>query len=366
VKHSCLKVLGNQRGVGAIMGVIMLGVFTGFAALVVDLGFLFVTKTELQNNADLAALAAGAELKGGAQTNQAALIAKAIEYSQKQLLPAAAGIVLDGADVIIGNWNPDSRTFSAGGNPTNAVQVTTRRVQANGNPVNFYFASLLGHQSGDVQATAVAYKDGLEGPTTRFLCDDEMIDTDVPSIEDLAASMGTTSQELLSDSDGDWFIDLPAGATLEVPTGQVGDSGMFDAHSSFPFTSDSDTSFTDFLNYNEFGGWRDNPDVKALLDPLVGMSPVEDPADYEYFVNPDFVQVCPIYKSDISDLGNNEVNALGERRGLLAFKIMAVGEDPDGPGGSVLPNLIIEIADPSLISIDDVLSPDGGKLQLVL
>ncbi len=365
MKHSCLKVLGNQRGVGAIMGVAMLGVFTGFAALVVDLGFLFVTKTQLQTNADLAALAAGAELNG-AQTHEAALIATAIEYSQKQLLPVAAGIVLDGADVIIGNWNPDSRTFSAGGNPTNAVQVTTRRVQANGNPVNYYFAPLLGYQSGDVQATAVAYKGGAEGPATRFLCDDEMIDKDVPSIEALAEMLGDDTQEYMEDANNDWFIDLPPGHTIEVPTGQVGDSGMFDALSNFPFTSDSSPSFTDFLNYNEDGGPRDNPAVKALLDPLVGMSPVEDPAAYENFVNPDFVQVCPIYKSDISDLGNNEVNALGERRGLLAFKIMAVGEDPDGPGGSVLPNLIIEIVDPSSITIDDVLPPDGGKLQLVL
>jgi len=286
MKHSCLKVLGNQRGVGAIMGVVMLGVFTGFAALVVDVGFLFVTKTELQTNADLAALAAGVYLHG-TETDEAVVIATAIEYSQKQLLPVAAGIVLDGADVIIGNWNPASRTFSGAGIPTNAVQVTTRRVQDGGNPVNYYFAPLLGYQTGDVTATAVAYKGGgSEGPGTRFLCDDEMIDTDVPSIEDLAASMGKTSQELLSDSDGDWFLDMPVGATLEVPTGQVGDAGLFDAHSSFPFTSDSSPSFADFLNYNEDGSWRDNPDVKALLDPLVGVSPVTDPADYEYFVNP--------------------------------------------------------------------------------
>ncbi len=214
MKHSCLKVLGNQRGAAAIMGVVMLGVFTGFAALVVDLGFLFVTKTELQTNADLAALAAGVYLHG-TETDEAVVIATAIEYSQKQLLPVAAGIVLVGADVGIGNWNPDSRTFSAGGNPTNAVQVTTRRVQANGNPVNYYFAPLLGYQSGDVTATAVAYKGGgAEGPATRFLCDDEMIDKDVPSIERLARRLGEDVQSYMEDANDDWFIDMPVGARL--------------------------------------------------------------------------------------------------------------------------------------------------------
>jgi hypothetical protein len=47
------------------------------------------------------------------------------------------------------------------------------------------------------------------------------------------------------------------------------------------------------------------------------------------------------------------INALGERRGLLAFKIMAVGADPDGPG-SVLPNLVIEVCDPSEVSLSSV------------
>ena len=52
------------------------------------------------------------------------------------------------------------------------------------------------------------------GVGTRFLIDDDMFDTDVPVIENLAASMGLTTDELLSDSDGDWSIDLPPGVVL--------------------------------------------------------------------------------------------------------------------------------------------------------
>ncbi len=71
------------------------------------------------------------------------------------------------------------------------------------------------------------------------------------------------------------------------------------------------------------------------------------------YVDPNFVHVSPVYKNDVSPLnpvnGAPAVNALGLRRGLLAFKIIGVGNDPDGPGGSALPNLIIEIVDPQTV-----------------
>ena len=46
---------------------------------------------------------------------------------------------------------------------------------------------------------------------------------------------------------------------------------------------------------------------------------------------------------------------------MLAFKIIGVGVDIDGPGGSVLPNLIIEIVDPSFIDLNslNLLAEDG-------
>ena len=112
------------------------------------------------------------------------------------------------------------------------------------------------------------------------------------------------------------------------------------------------------------------PDVKALLDPLEGVSKVEDPAVYPDFVDPDFLHVSPIYYSDVSGLnpmpdGTPCVNAMGLRRGLLAFKIIAIGADPDGPGGSVLPNIVVEIVDPSEIDLSDIPRSTNPKLQLV-
>ncbi len=93
-------------------------------------------------------------------------------------------------------------------------------------------------------------------------------------------------------------------------------------------------------------------------------------------MDPDFIHVSPVTKGDTNVLnpvvtplspvnGVPAVNALGLRRGLLAFKIIAVGIDPDGPGGSVLPNLIIEVVAPStVVSIDEV-TPFTRRRRLV-
>ena len=51
------------------------------------------------------------------------------------------------------------------------------------------------------------------------------------------------------------------------------------------------------------------------------------------------------------------VNAKGWRRGMAAFKIIGVGDDPDGPG-SKLPNLIFEFVDPSPFAACLAGSPD--------
>ena len=90
---------------------------------------------------------------------------------------------------------------------------------------------------------------------TRFLIDNEVIDKDIPAIEALAAQYGVPTEDFVVDGDGDWFIDLPPGETLELPTGQVGDSGLFEIeHPEFPFGEPGNPTMEDFLNYNDNAG----------------------------------------------------------------------------------------------------------------
>ena len=62
----------NERGVVAIMVALSMAVLIGFVGLALDLGKLYVAKTELQNSADACALAAARELTG-ANTSQLVL-----------------------------------------------------------------------------------------------------------------------------------------------------------------------------------------------------------------------------------------------------------------------------------------------------
>jgi hypothetical protein len=72
------KVSSRQRGAVLVLVGISLAVLIGFLGIVVDLGRLFVTKTELQSAMDACALAAAAELKPGLNPPDTQAIPRAV------------------------------------------------------------------------------------------------------------------------------------------------------------------------------------------------------------------------------------------------------------------------------------------------
>ncbi len=360
----------DRRGAVAVVCALTLPVLAAFAAFAIDVGYMMSLQARLQATADAAVLAAAT---AGNVPSQAQNLA--MDYASKNMSVGEHGYVLTPSDVVVGNWNAVTHTFTPAGAGVciNAVRVITRRAEVNGNPAELFFARILGFYDTDITTDAVATFGALcvgQG-ATRFLIDDEMIDTDIPAIEDLADRLGVTPDDIVNDNDGDWFIDMPPGEEIELPTGQIGDEALFDMnHPEWPFNDYSDPSHVDFLNYNEdSSSWRYDLVPKAMLDPLVGVSSVSDASEYPFYVDPDFVHISPVFVSDVNALnpvnGAPAVNALGLRRGLLAFRIIGVGADPDGDG-SVLPNLIIEIVDPTTIDLDFVqpFFDEGGVVAL--
>jgi hypothetical protein len=345
---------GDEKGAGLLSAVLTVFVGVGLGAVAVDLGYMAVVKNILQVSADAAATAAVYELPVTARVRKVA-VAFANENSPWDDKKG----VLDRKDVEVGHWSDVTHTFSAAG-PPNAVRVVTKH------DATLLFARGLGFgNTSAIAAVAVATRPRLDGGgDARFLVDQEMIDNDIPEIEDLARRLGKTPEEVISDLDPkDWFIDLPPGEVLELPTGQVGDPGLLEVKPGlgFPFSQESDPSLADFLNYNEdSSSSRYDLVPKEMLDPLEGVIYVEDGARYPEFVNPAAILVSPVYKSDVNQINPQDVNALGERRGLLAFSIIGIGRDPDGDG-SVLPNIIIQVRDPTGINLDDVAIGSGGQ-----
>lgn len=383
----------ERRGSITVLAAVFLVVVIAFMAFSIDYGYIVVTESDLQNAADAGAMSGARALNDGRE--EAILAAK--NWAGKNIAAGQSVAVAD-EDVEIGRWDADAATFTVvpanSSDAPNAVRVTCRRTSGRGNPLNLFFAPIIGTDSANLTVSAIALRPS-SGVGTRFLIDDEMIDKDVPAIEELASSLGRDVEELVTcrgfnqgkqygDSDWTWednFLDLPAGETLSLPTGQGtgydnNDAGLFDIdHPEFPFQDDA--SFMEFLMYSETGNdpskWgTDSSSIGNQLDPLTGVSPVTDGSSYDSFVNPDFVHVSPVTYSDVSTLnmdgGVPQVNAKGLRRGLIAFKIIAVGPDPDG-GGSVLPKLVIEIVDPATINPNDLKPPGesggSGKTKLV-
>ena len=153
--HSAKRMLRDQRGVVAIVLGVILVVLMGLTAMAVDLGYLFVLRGELQNTADSSALAGASQLPDAVDVRSAA-----VQYANRNMPYDDHGDVLVPGDVVLGHWNPDTRTWTAenAAPPSiNAVMVTTKRAEANDNPAELFFARILGFDTKDLTTIAIAW-----------------------------------------------------------------------------------------------------------------------------------------------------------------------------------------------------------------
>ena len=141
----------DRSGVVAIITAVAAPVIFGAAAVAIDVGRLVLLESQLQAAADSAALAAVTSVDDSATAQSLAQ-----EYAGKNMPSSEFGTVIQTADVIIGNYDSDTSTFTANGTPANAVQVTAKLTQANGNAVTNYFGQLIGIETSDIETSALA------------------------------------------------------------------------------------------------------------------------------------------------------------------------------------------------------------------
>ena len=169
------KLLRNQRGVSAVIIALLLVVLLGMAALAVDLGYLYVTRNELQNVADAAALAATRRLGEIYQAMPGNLQADynlsnfpadrtdmeniAIEVAGMNKA-AAAGITILNADIEFGQWDFVNRSLTVTDDQPDAVRVKARKDETANNPVTTFFAKVFNVNTMAVTATATAALSG--------------------------------------------------------------------------------------------------------------------------------------------------------------------------------------------------------------
>lgn len=159
----------NERGVALVYLALTLVVLMGMGALAVDMSYMYVAKSQLQNAADAAALAGAAKLRG----RPILQCYSARSYSQTYALrnrAAGQSVTVDlndsndsNGDIVICCWNGSScDNNSTTCTEPNSVQVTTRRTGDTGTGIASttliptFFAKVIGISQLGVKATATA------------------------------------------------------------------------------------------------------------------------------------------------------------------------------------------------------------------
>lgn len=167
----------NQQGVISVVVALLMIVLLGAAAFAIDIGHLYLVRSELQNAADAGCLAAARFLyyedgpvNEGA--NQIAYDAALVNKSDQTPVEVQWSGGNEG-DVERGHWNFATKTFTTnsstqpvnpGGksdedldndpNFINAVRVRTRRQDT---PAASFFAGIFGHENFSLSTEAIAY-----------------------------------------------------------------------------------------------------------------------------------------------------------------------------------------------------------------
>lgn len=151
----------RRRGMIVPLTALMLIVMCAMAAFAVDMGYVVHARTELQRTADACALAALPYMEN---PSYAQTVAQEIAVSNM----GTVGPELQSSDVVFGYWDRDKPVgsrWAPNGSPTNAVKVRLKRSDESGNPLQLFFGYLIGTDTANTQAHAIAmYDHGLCGP----------------------------------------------------------------------------------------------------------------------------------------------------------------------------------------------------------
>jgi len=149
----------SRRGSALVYVTASMVALLAFVSLAVDLGHVYVVRSELQTAADAAARYGVTGIESGVATAQSYAANAASENKSD-----GVGVVIDATtDIEFGKWDKAARTFTvltgAARSGADAMRVTARRTAATNNAVSLLFARVLGKTSQDVRAQSIAFID---------------------------------------------------------------------------------------------------------------------------------------------------------------------------------------------------------------
>ncbi len=233
----------QRRGAILLLTVFLIVVLLGMIAFALDLGYIFMARTQLQTAADSAALAAAGAM-GQSQsiaTNEAAKFAayNCIENHSVQLASS---------DVVYGTWDKNSNTFTpVGGEPGNAAQVTAHADGTSNKAIPMFFGRIFNVASVNMQAKATATCNPRDICFVVDLSGSMNNDTDPNNTSSIDASYPGVGTTMMTDIFNDFgygsfsgaqseSIGAPLGKSLSVLKGTSTNNPLLDYNNTTPQT----------------------------------------------------------------------------------------------------------------------------------
>jgi Flp pilus assembly protein TadG len=141
--RQCWSGYRRARGTVLVYAAIAMGCVMVMLALAMAYGELSTAKSELQAATDAGALYALSGISNSTVTSRA-------QAAAAQNRANGAAVTVSAGNVTSGRWDPNARTFTAAGTPTNAVRVTASA------SVPLTFGGYLGVSARTMQATSIA------------------------------------------------------------------------------------------------------------------------------------------------------------------------------------------------------------------
>ena len=140
-----------RRGATIVLIAILIVVLVGMVAFAVDVGYMVLTRTQLQAAADSSAMAAASVMS----EPPADIRAEAKEFAGMHVA-SAVKVGLKDADIEFGTWDASVRKFTPTASVGNAVRVTARRDGTQNGEAPTFFGRVFGRNSFASKASAVA------------------------------------------------------------------------------------------------------------------------------------------------------------------------------------------------------------------
>lgn len=327
----------------------------GFTAFVVDIGYISLTRAQLQNAADAASMAAAYELGAALDPGQPQSLSQTESTSRAAAVNVAAlnnaggsssPVYLSaGGDVQFGRrtWSDTSQSwqYTWGASPYNVVQVSAHRDRVpeegstsstNDQPLNLFFAPVMGQKTAGVSVSSTAALSGAGGfrinASSSLTAGVLPITYDLPSWNEMLAGAGEdnfrydyATRTVSAGSDGVREIDLyPYGNQSLTP----GNRGTVDLGSPNNSTADLVRQIKYGLNATDlsyFGGTLRTDNGPLYLNGDTGISAGIKSALETIKGKP---RAIPIF-TEVSGPGNNAMYTVVKFVGIRIMEVQLTG-----------------------------------------